>query len=33
MSRALAFVTGIAVIIVVLLLLFYPDSDPRNRPR
>lgn len=30
MSRALAFVTGIAVIIVVLLLLFYPDSDPQT---
>lgn len=30
MSRALAFVTGIAVIVVVLLLLFYPDSEPQT---
>ncbi|GGY86096.1 hypothetical protein [Marinobacter zhanjiangensis] len=30
MSRALAFVTGIAVIIVVLLVLFTPDSDPQT---
>ncbi|WP_328188234.1 hypothetical protein [Marinobacter sp. OP 3.4] len=30
MSKALAFVTGIAVIIVVLWLLFTPDTDPQT---